>query len=148
MDSSDALVNGEVYWAHEIIAYGCSGGQKAGEQQEMVDMSIPTWTRGVRRQEKKSVSPQGSLGTQGGTLDEESISRIKMSTSSLYRSQGVHTKLRRPSLETIEQAWFADSITHRDTTSTLYYCDTCKIAVISAAKLARACCSACLTHAA
>jgi hypothetical protein len=41
MDSSDGLVNGEVYWAHEIIAYGCSGGQKAGEQQEMVDMCIP-----------------------------------------------------------------------------------------------------------
>jgi hypothetical protein len=57
MDSSDGLVNGEVYWAHEIIAYRCSGGQKAGEQQDMVDMSIPTWTRGVRRPEKKSVSP-------------------------------------------------------------------------------------------
>jgi hypothetical protein len=68
MDSSDGLVNGEIYWAHEIIAYGCSGGQKAGEQQEMVDISIPTWTRSVRRQEKKSVSPQGSLGTRGGTL--------------------------------------------------------------------------------
>jgi hypothetical protein len=68
MDSSDGLVNGEVYWAYEIIAYGCSGGQRAGEQQEMVDMTIPTWTRGVRRQEKKSVSPQGSLGTRGGTL--------------------------------------------------------------------------------
>jgi hypothetical protein len=69
MDSSD-LVNGEVYWAHEIIAYGCSGGQRAGEQQEMVDICIPAWTRGVRRQEKKSVSPQGSLGTQGGTLSQ------------------------------------------------------------------------------
>jgi hypothetical protein len=81
MDSSDGLVNGEVYWAHETIAYGCSGGQRAEEQQEMVDMSIPTWTRGVRRQEKKSVSPQGSLGTRGGTLVEVSHKPKNFSTS-------------------------------------------------------------------
>jgi hypothetical protein len=37
MDGSDGLVGSMVYWAHEIIAHGSSDGQRAGEQQEMVD---------------------------------------------------------------------------------------------------------------
>jgi hypothetical protein len=32
MGSSDRLVDREVYSAHEIVAYGCPGGQRAGEQ--------------------------------------------------------------------------------------------------------------------
>jgi hypothetical protein len=43
MDSSDGLVDSEVYRAHKIIAHGPSDRQRAGEQQEMVDMFIPAW---------------------------------------------------------------------------------------------------------
>jgi hypothetical protein len=43
MDSSDGLGDGEVYRAHEIIAYGSSGGQRAGEKQEMFDIFITAW---------------------------------------------------------------------------------------------------------
>jgi hypothetical protein len=31
MDSGDGLVDGTVYWAHEIVAHGCAGGQRAGK---------------------------------------------------------------------------------------------------------------------
>lgn len=39
MDGSDGLVGSMVYRAHKIIAYESSGGQRAGEQKEIVDMS-------------------------------------------------------------------------------------------------------------
>jgi hypothetical protein len=52
MDSSDGLVDNKVYRAHEIIAHRYSGGQRAGEQEEMVYIFITAWT-GVCRIEKR-----------------------------------------------------------------------------------------------
>jgi hypothetical protein len=44
MDSSDGQVDGVVYRAHQIIAHGYSGGQRAGEQEEMVGIFTTAWT--------------------------------------------------------------------------------------------------------
>jgi hypothetical protein len=68
MDSSDGLVDGEVYQAHESIVFGCAGGQRAGEQQEMVDVSITARTEVRRAEKRKCLWTGGSLSTQGGTL--------------------------------------------------------------------------------
>jgi hypothetical protein len=68
MDCNDGSVDNTVYRAHEIIAYGCSGGQRAGEQQEMVDMFIHAWTGSVKGREEKVSRDGGSLGIQGRTL--------------------------------------------------------------------------------
>jgi hypothetical protein len=58
MDSSDELVDGMVYGAHEIMAYRPSGGQRAGEQQEML---ICLYLHGGRCDDsrRESVSGQG-----------------------------------------------------------------------------------------
>jgi hypothetical protein len=44
MDSDDELVGSTVYRAQGIVPYGFSGGQRAGEQEEMVGMFITAWT--------------------------------------------------------------------------------------------------------
>jgi len=71
VDSSDALVDGTVYWEHGIVAHGFSGGQRVGKnQQERVDVFIPAWTEDVNSLEEKASLHGGSFGFQGGTLDD------------------------------------------------------------------------------